>query len=207
MRRGRRSMQGKLVHVEQRSNTAQSDCDGAVKQQYRLQQEQTDNEGDGDSEDDGSEKMVGVVERDERDVEHSTMMANGSRMVRMMDVDSVVGGDTAAMGGEAQTMEAESLDPLVKEARMKARLLDKRREKMEMERERVAEINKTNNGVESENTVQLRAKLKAGKKKRQHQEHEGEKESESTKQPRLSEEADRSVRERGRKSRGSRHKR
>ena len=136
--------------------------------------------------------MVGVVERDERDVEPSTIMANGSRVVRMMmDVDSVVGGDTAAMGGEAQTMEAESLDPLVKEARMKARWLDKKRERMEMERERVAEINKNKNGVESENTVQLRAKLKAGKKKRLHQEYEEEVTGgESNKQQRQHEEGD-----------------
>ena len=91
MRRVRRSMQGKLVHAEQRSNTAYNDCDGAVKQQYRLQQEQM---GDGDGENDGSEKMVGVVERDERDVEPSTTMANGSRRaVCMMDVDSDDGGE------------------------------------------------------------------------------------------------------------------
>ncbi len=48
------------------------------------------------------------------------------------------------------------------------RLLDKKRERMEMERERLAEINNqpTMEWRARRNTVQLRAKLKAGKKKK-----------------------------------------
>ena len=104
------------------------DRDGVAQQQYRLRQERMDDEvdGDGGSRDDGSEKMVGVVDRDESDVEPLTIMANGSRVVRMAD-DVSEGGDTTAMMVEAtQKKEAEILDPLAMQMRLKARLLEKR---------------------------------------------------------------------------------
>ena len=77
MRNGRRA-QGKLVQVDQQSDTASQsggDRDGIAQQQHRLRQERMDDEDDGDGgrgDDDGSEKMVGVVERDESDVEPIT---------------------------------------------------------------------------------------------------------------------------------------
>ena len=148
-----------------------------------------DGDGDGGCRDDGSEKMVGVVDRDVSDVEPSTIMANGSRVVRMAVDDISIGGDTAAaMEDAAQKEDLEALDPHDKQMRMKARLLEKRMEKLETERENEAAKNKINNGAESESTVQLRAELKAGKKRRLQQDEE--EESESSKQSRPSEEAD-----------------
>ena len=155
MRRGRRP-QGKLVHIEQKSDMAQSGSH------------------DGDGGHNGSEKMVGVVERDESDVESSMIMANGSRVVRMAD-DILENGDTAATMIEAmQEKEAEMLDPREMQKRLKARLLEKRMEKMEEERERVAHTNMESNGVESESTVKLRRELKAGKKRQLQQDVEEE---------------------------------
>ena len=209
MRRGRRA-QGKLVHVEQQSDMAQKsdDHDGVPQQQHRRprQEERMDDDGDGDGgcRDDGSEKMVGVVDRDVSDVEPSTIMANGSRGVRMAVDDISIGGDTAAaMEDAAQKEDLEALDPHDKQMRMKARLLEKRMEKLETERENEAAKNKINNGVESERTVQLRAELKAGKKRRLQQDEE--EESENIKyQSRSSNDDEEILRERSRKSRKKR---
>ena len=109
------------MEIEQRSDMVKSgDRGDGVAQQHR--QERMDDDGDdGDGGDDGSSgKMVGVVDWDESDVEPSTIMAYGLRVVRMAD-DVSVGGDTT--------------DPLAMQMRLKARLLEKRMEKLEMERE------------------------------------------------------------------------
>ena len=95
------------------------------------------------------------------------MSANGAKTVRMMsDEETDVGGDTAATGEAQMIMEVESMVDVEGQARMKKKLMDKQREKMENERERVAATNKIKNGVESEITARIRERLQAGKKRR-----------------------------------------
>ena len=114
---------------------------------------------DGRVDSDDAERMVVEVEAVETDSEAATIMANGSKVVRMRDDVAVV--------TEKQTDEQTLvLDSLTEEARMKKSLLAKRLEKLEMEKESRAEAttaeNTEWNALESNISKQIRLDIKAG---------------------------------------------